>query len=375
MRTSQLRSTVRDNGTVELALVDTEIPEPADDQVVVRMEAAPIHPSTIGQMFGAGDPRTARVEGEGAARRTVVDIPADQVAATVGPPTGSTPLGNEGAGIVVAAGASESAQAMMGRTVAMYQSGTFSQLVLTKADTCLVLPEGVTPAQAASCFINPLTALGMVETMRLEGHTALVHTAAASSLGQMLVRVCLEDGIPLVNIVRRREQVDLLRDIGATYVCDSSAPDFAKQLTDMLIETDATIAFDAIGGGPLASEILTAMEAAQIRKPGSIPRYGSTIHKQVYVYGSLDRSPVTITRRFGVAWGVGGWLLSLFLHRVGREEAERLRQRVAAEITTTFASTYTGTLSLEDVLSPEVIARYTRVATGEKYLVTPNTPH
>jgi hypothetical protein len=237
---------------------------------------------------------------------------------------------------------------------------------------CLPLPEGADPVDAASSFVNPLTALGMVETMRREGHTGLVHTAAASNLGQMLNRVCLADGVPLVNIVRRPEQAALLRDLGATHVCDSSSPTFRADLVAALKETGATLAFDAVGGGRLAGDLLNAMEAAIVPPGAPYNRYGSDVHKQVYVYGALDPRPIELHRRFGFAWGVGGWLLAPFLARTGREDLARLRQRVADELTTTFASHYTDQVSLRDVLDPETLQRCARQATGEKFLLRPS---
>jgi NADPH2:quinone reductase len=282
------------------------------------------------------------------------------------------PAGNEGAGVVVRAGASAEAQALMGKTVAILGGGMYTQYRCIKARQCLVLPPGTTPAQGASCFVNPLTALGMVATMRAEGHRALVHTAAASNLGQMLVRICLQNGVPLVNIVRKAEQVDRLRRMGATFVCNSSAPTFTDDLTEALAATGATIAFDAVGGGRLAGEILSAMEAAINRTAREYSRYGSTTHKQVYIYGSLDRGPTQFTRTFGTAWGIGGWLLTPFLQKIGVEAAQKLRERVAAEITTTFASTYTREVSLAQALALEEIAVYSQQATGAKYLINPN---
>jgi NADPH2:quinone reductase len=284
----------------------------------------------------------------------------------------SMPVGNEGAGTVVEAGASPAAQALLGRTVAAVGGAMYSQYRTLKADQCLVLPPGTTAAEGASCFVNPLTALGMVETMRLEGHTALVHTAAASNLGQMLNRICIADGVPLVNIVRKAEQVQLLRSMGARHVCDSSSPTFMADLTQALVETGATLAFDAIGGGRLASQILTCMEAALSRSAKEYSRYGSSTHKQVYLYGNLDTSPTEIVRNVGMAWGVGGWLLFPFLNRIGPAAAQRLRERVAAEIGTTFASRYAASISLAEALTPAAIARYGRRATGEKFLIEPN---
>ena len=284
----------------------------------------------------------------------------------------SLPVGNEGAGIVVAAGADESAQALIGKTVGMIGGAMYSQYRCIPAKQALLLPDGTTPAEGASCFVNPMTSLAMVETMRLEGHSALVHTAAASNLGQMLQKVCLKDDVPLVNIVRKAEQVELLRGMGASHVCNSSEPTFMKDLTDALVTTGATLAFDAIGGGTLAGQILTCMEAAASASGAAYSPYGSTTHKQVYIYGGLDRSPIVLTRSFGMAWGVGGWLLFPFLQKIGPEASQKLQGRVAAEIKTTFASSYTREVSLAEALTLEAISVYGKQATGEKYLINPN---
>jgi NADPH:quinone reductase-like Zn-dependent oxidoreductase len=282
------------------------------------------------------------------------------------------PVGNEGAGRVIRAGSSDAAQALLGKTVAVLAGGMYTQYRCVPAASCLALPDGVTAREGASCFVNPLTALGMVQTMVLEGHSGLVHTAAASNLGQMLNKVCAADGIPLVNIVRNKAQAELLRGIGARYVCNSSDSDFKDRLTDALDETRATIAFDAIGGGHLASDILSAMERVAGRNPSPANRYGSTTHKQVYVYGSLDQSETNLDRTYGMAWGIGGWLMPSFLARVGPEKAQAMRERVAREITTTFASQYTQEISLAEALDAEIARRYQRKATGEKYLLNPN---
>jgi NADPH2:quinone reductase len=284
----------------------------------------------------------------------------------------SLAVGNEGAGVVVKAGASEIAQELMGKTVAILGGAMYSQYRCIKAKQCLLMHEGVTPAEGASCFVNPLTALGMVETMRLEGYTALVHTAAASNLGQMLNKICVKDGVDLVNIVRKQEHVDLLKGIGAKYVCNSSEDSFMEDLVEALVATGAMLAFDATGGGKLAGQILAAMEIAANKTAKEYSRYGSTTHKQVYIYGGLDRSPTTFNRAFGMAWGIGGWLLTPFLVKIGQEEAEKLRQRVAAEVNTTFASSYTKEVSLAEALSLDAIAVYGQQATGEKYLINPN---
>jgi NADPH2:quinone reductase len=364
----QLQSTVRSDGTLRLAIETVPTPEPDDSEVVVRVDAAPINPSDLGLLLGGADMSSARLE-DGA---VIADVPETMFRAMKGRLDQALPVGNEGAGVVIAAGGSELAQSLLGKTVAILGGAMYSQYRVMKAKQCLVLPEGTTAAEGASCFVNPLTALGMVETMKAEGHSALVHTAAASNLGQMLQKICLADGIELVNIVRKPEQVELLRSIGARHVCNSSEAEFMDRLVEALAATNATIAFDAIGGGRLASNILTAMEAAQSRKASEFSRYGSTTHKQVYIYGGLDRGPTELTRGYGMAWGLGGWLLTPFLQKIGFEAAERLRQRVAAEVKTTFASHYAKEISLADALNLEEIAVYGRQATGEKYLVVPN---
>lgn len=365
---AQIQSTVRSDKTLRLAVENVPIPEPDGSEVIVRVEAAPINPSDLGLLFGGADMSTARVE-DGA---VIADIP-EAMFRAMGPRMDqSLPVGNEGAGVVIAAGDSELAQSLMGKTVAILGGAMYSRYRCIKAKQCLVMPEGTTPAEGASCFVNPLTALGMVETMRLEGHTALVHTAAASNLGQMLQKVCLADGIDLVNIVRKPEQAEILKGIGAKHVCNSSDPDFMEALIEALVATGATIAFDATGGGKLASQILTAMEVAANRTATEFSRYGSTTYKQVYIYGGLDRGVTELTRGFGMSWGLGGWLLTPFLQKIGFDEAQKLRERVAAEVKTTFASTYVAEVSLAEALTLEAIATYGKQATGEKYLINPS---
>lgn len=367
----QLRSLVLASGELELSLASVATPQPAPDEVLVRIEATPINPSDLGLLFGAADTRTGVLSGTAAKPVLTLQIPERLMPAMAARTGQSMPVGNESAGVVVAAGSSEAAQALLGKTVALIGGAMYAQYRCMPAKQCLVLPKGVTPAQGASCFVNPLTALGMVETMRMEGHQALVHTAAASSLGQMLNRVCLKDGIPLVNIVRKPEQAALLKDQGARHVCDSSAPGFLAELTQALVETGATLAFDATGGGPLAGQILNCMEAALSRTATEYSRYGSTTHKQVYIYGGLDSRPTEFVRNFGFAWGLGGWLLFPFLQRLGEAGAQVLRQRVVAEITTTFVSHYAQEISLAQVLQPEVIALYAQRSTGTKILINP----
>jgi NADPH2:quinone reductase len=368
----ELRSTIKSGGTLEIMLAEVPIPEAKDNQVVVRIDAAPVNPSDLGLLFGAADMSTAKISGSAESAMVMADIPEAMMKAMAGRLDQSLPVGNEGAGVVVKAGSSELAQALMGKTVAVIGGAMYAQYRAVRVDQCLALPEGVTAADGASWFVNPMTAQGMAETMRMEGHKALVHTAAASNLGQMLNKICLQDGVDLVNIVRKPDQVEILKALGAKYVCNSSSPDFIDELTEALVATGATLAFDAIGGGRLAGQILTCMEVAANRTATEYSRYGSTVHKQVYIYGGLDRGPTEFNRGFGMVWGIGGWLLTPFLQKAGGEVINRFRQRVAAEIKTTFASHYTQEVSLAGMLTAEAMAVYGRQATGEKFLINPN---
>ncbi len=367
----QLRSEITSGGELRLSLLDLPTPDPGPDEVVVRIEATPINPSDIGVLFGAADMTTARASGTAAAPAITADVPPQRMRSMAARLDQSKPVGYEGAGVVVAAGASAAAQALLGQTVAALGDAMYSQYRCLKVDDCLVLPAGTMPAEGASCFVNPLTALCMVETMRREGHTALVHTAAASNLGQMLQHVCVKNGTKLVNIVRNAQQQELLRSIGATWVCNSSSPDFIEELTQALTETAATIAFDAVGGGKLAGQILACMEAALIRNAVEIGPYGTSVHKQVYVYGSLDTGAMEITRTFGLSWGVGGWLVFPFLQRIGKVKTQQFKQRIASELKSTFASHYTRVVSLRGALQLEAVAEYARRSTGAKYLINP----
>src|ERR1700726_4125967 len=362
----QLRSLIKKSGELEISLVSVPTAEPSADEVVVHVEASPINPSDLGLLVGAADMTSAKASGTRDAPVITAKVPEAAMRAMAARLDESMPVGNEGAGVVIKTGSSDAAKALMGKTVAMIGGAMYSQYRTIRAGDCLVLPAGITPAEGASCFVNPLTSLGMVETMRREGHKALVHTAAASNLGQMLNKICLKDGIGLVNIVRSQEQADILRKIGAKYVVDSTSSTFMDDLTKALVETGATIAFDAIGGGKLAGQILVSMETAINKTAKAYSRYGSSVHKQVYIYGSLDPRPVELNRAFGMAWGVGGWLLFPFLMKIGQADGARLRQRVIAELKTTFASHYTQVVSLQEALQPANIAIYNKRSTGEK---------
>ena len=368
----ELRSLISKSGELTLSLAKTAIPEPGPEQVVVKVEATPINPSDLGLLLGPADMATAKSSGSGADVVVTAKVPAAALPFLAARLDQAMAVGNEGAGTVIKAGSSEAAQALLGKTVSMVGGAMYTQYRLLKASDCQPLPAGTTAAEGASWFVNPLTALGMVETMKREGHKALVHTAAASNLGQMLNKICNEDGIGLVNIVRSPEQAKLLKGIGARHVVDSSQPGFLDDLTQALVETGATIAFDAIGGGKLANQILTSMEIAINKTAKEYSRYGSSVHKQVYIYGGLGTGPLELTRNYGMAWGVGGWLLTPFLQKIGRPEQVRLRQRVVNSLKTTFASHYTRVVSLPEVLDLANIAAYGKRATGEKFLINPN---
>jgi NADPH2:quinone reductase len=367
----QMFSTLTAEGELRLELKEQPMPIPGENEVLIRIEATPINPSDHGVMFGWASMASATSSGNGA--DTVLSAPVSEqgmavMKARIGQ---SLAVGNEGAGTVVATGTSELAKSLDGKVVAAMGGGMYGQYRCVDASVCLPLLEGHTAKDGASSFVNPLTALCMIETMNLEGHTALVHTAAASNLGQMLNRICLDGGVDLVNIVRKDEQETLLREMGAKYVVNSSKDSFMADLTDAIHATGATLAFDATGGGTLASTILSAMEAAAARTPGAYSIYGSVKHKQVYLYGGLDTSPTTLNRGYGMAWGVGGWLLPNFLARVGQEVGTRLRTRVATEMKTTFASHYTNEISLAEALDADIVAQYNSKSTGKKFLVCP----
>lgn len=365
----ELRSRVSP-GQLTLNLESVELTPPGPDEVIVRVEATPINPSDLGLLLGPADLATLRAGGTPDRPTLTAAIPESRMAAMQPRLDQSMPVGNEGAGTVIQAGAN--VQALLGKRVGMVGGAMYAQYRKLPAMSCIALPEGASAADGASMFVNPLTALAMVETLRREGHKALVHTAAASNLGQMLNRVCIADGVPLVNIVRNEAQAAILRAIGAKHVIDSSPPGFRDALTDAVAETGATLAFDAIGGGKLANTILHAMEAAANRSATEYSRYGSSTFKQVYIYGALDTGPTELDRGYGFGWSVSGFLLTPFLMKIGMEEMMRLRARVAAELTTTFASSYTATISLKDALNPETVAAYARKATGEKYLIDPS---
>ncbi len=364
----QLLSEITPAGQLRLTIADVPEPELAAHEVLIRVEASPINPSDLGLLLGPVDISTLRREGD----VTVGDVPAAHMAGVSARLGEAMPVGNECGGAVVAAGSSPAAQELMGRVVGAIGGAMYGEFRAVPAQTCLAMPDGVTPAQAASPFVNPLTALSMVENMRLDGHAALVHTAAASNLGQMLVKICLADGVALVNIVRRPEQVALLRSIGAEHVCDSSSPTFDDDLVAALTATGATLAFDATGGGTLAARIIAAMERSA-NSGAAYNRYGSSVHKQVFIYGRLDTRPLEMNlAATGFAWGVAGWLLTPFIGRMGAERFEVMKARVASEITTTFASHYSSTISLEQACDPDTIRAYAAKETGTKYLITPH---
>ena len=366
----QLRSLVTSAGELKLSLERTPTAAPADGEVVVRVQASPINPSDLGLLIGPADLSTGRAGSNANGPTFTADIPKHLMRMMAARADESMPVGNEGCGVVVAAGASPEAQALLGKTVACLGGAMYGEFRTLPLASVMLLPDGTAPADGASCFVNPLTALSFPETMKREGFTGLIHTAAASNLGQMLVKICLKDGIPLVNIVRNDEQAAILRGLGATHIVDSSKPTFLEDLTQAIVETGAYLAFDAIGGGKLAGQILNCMEVAANKTAKVYSRYGSSQMKQVYVYGGLDTGPTELNRAFGMMWGLGGWLLTPFLMKIGPVETQKLRDRVVAELKTTFASHYTREITLAEALDPEVIRTYNRKATGEKYLIT-----
>ena len=368
MKTKQMQSCVHDNGTVECSLVEVELPDPGPDDVVVEIEAAPINPSDLGLMFGAADLSTVRATERDGQPAVLLDVP-DAAMRAMAPRVGHwMAVGNEGSGRVIAAGESEAAQALIGQRVGMFGGEMYAEYRCLPASQCLAFPERISAEQAASCFVSPMTALGFMETRLIEGQKAIVHTAAASNLGQMLHRLCAADSIPLVNIVRSEEQVELLKSMGAEWVLNSQREHYMKELIEALSVTGATLAFDAIGGGKGVNRILTAMEIAAAQR-GPWSRYGSEEPKQAYIYGQLDLSTTELTRGYGWVWSVSGWLLTPFMNRAGPERVERMRRRVRNEISTTFASHYSSRISLPEAITVEAAQQYGLRKTGQKTLL------
>ncbi len=369
----EIRSTVTGDGNVEISIAKVDIPTPADDEVLIEIYAAPINPSDLALLttFG-GDVSNIKISGSGdntVASMSVHPAVMRSMKSRVGQ---SMPVGNEGAGVVVDAGIN--AKSLIGKTVGLAGGAMYSQYKCAPAVNCLVMDDGIAPSEAASSFVNPMTALSFVETMKMENHSAIVHTAAASNLGQMLVKVCKSENIPLVNIVRKEEQVDILKNIGAKYICNTNESDFMESLVGALTETGATLGFDATGGGnngELAGQILAAMEVAANNASGEYSRYGSETYKQVYIYGGLDPSPTILKRSYGMSWGLGGWLLTPMLGKIGMEKFQEMRVRISKEIKTTFASEYSQEISFEEMLQPEIINSYVKQKTGSKFLVNP----
>ena len=363
---------VRRTAELELSLVDIPVPRPGPGEVVVRIEASPLNPSDQGLLFGPADMSAAVASGTRARPIVTAPIPSGAMKSMAARLDQSMPVGIEAAGIVIETDASQAARALLGKKVAMMGGGMYSQYCSISADQCLALPDEVPVALGASAFVNPMTALGMIETMRLEGHHAMVQTAAASNLGQMLHRLCAAENIALVNIVRTEEQRTLLAGMGANHVCNSGSPHFVEELNEAIQATGATIAFDAIGGGPLADQILRSMELMASKSLKAYSRYGSSIHKQVYLYGALDMGPTTLARTYGMSWGIGGWLVMNFMQKVGPAHVAKMKERVASELQTTFLSKHAKEISLAEALQLDVIAAYRKRETGQKYLVNPN---
>lgn len=366
----QILSTLTADGAITAEIVPFTLPTPTGNQVVVRVEAAPINPSDLSMLFGPADIE----QGEYSPGKVVARM-APNFAAMMRARHGlPLPMGVECAGTVIAAGDGAAAQAILGKRVSCVTRTAFATHAMTEAPMTIALPDDVTAAQGASTFVNPMTALGFVETMRRDGFSGIVHTAAASNLGRMLIRICAADGVPLVNIVRKPDQVALLRGLGAEHVLDSTAPDFQERLTDAIAATGAMAGFDAIGGGTMSSQILAAMERAALRAntDQAFTLYGSNVPKKVYIYGALDLGPTILDRSLDFRWQLAAWLLPPFLASCEPEVARRLRARVLAELKTTFASHYEAQIDLDAMLSREAVLAYNARRSGEKYLLVPN---
>ncbi len=363
---------VKPEGQLEVSLERRPMPTPKPHEVLVKVLSTPINPSDLGLLFGGADMSTARASTRDGLPVITADIPPAGMRAMGARIGDALAIGNEGSGTVVAAGESPEAQALLGKTVALLGGEMYAEYRCLPVQMTMPLPDGTDPNDGASCFVNPLTSLAFTEVMKAEGHSAIVHTAAASNLGQMLVKICAKDGIPLVNIVRSDAQVDILKGIGATHIINSSADDFIDQLVAAIVDTGATIGFDAIGGGKLSGQILSAMEVAAVKRMTSYSRYGSDTFKQVYIYGGLDMGPTILNRAFGLTWSLSGFLLTPFLQKAGMETNLRLRKRVVDELTTTFKSHYSHEISLTDALSLDVANAYNAKRTGEKYLIKPH---
>lgn len=365
-------SLVKDSGDLEISLTHQTPPEPEENEVLVRVAAAPINPSDLFLLLAGAEVSALKDSVHGGAPFVAGTVPAPLMPSLAGRIGQQMPVGNEGSGVVVKAGSSPKAQALLGKNVAVLGGGMYAKYRCIHASACMELPEGVDLRKGASSFVNPLTSLGFVETAKKEGHKAIVHTAAASNLGQMLNRICIADGVPLVNIVRKDAQVDLLRKQGAKYVLNSTDPDFNEALCSAVAETGATVVFDPIGGGKLGGKILEAMENVARNEMTEYNRYGSDLFKQLYIYGALDVGGTEFSRNaFGFRWSISGWLLTHFLERAGQDALGQMRTRVGAEITTTFASDYSHEISLENAVNQETIAAYSAMRTGDKYLICP----
>ena len=370
----EMRSKVTKEGYMEISIIETQIPKPKGNEVLIKIDAAPINPSDLGRLlsYAADLSDINTMEGN---HPTQIKIKLKEKLMSPLKPRldQSLSLGNEGAGVVVDAGSE--AKEMIGKTVGLAGGGMYCQYRCMPAKNCLLMDDQTSPEEAASSFVNPMTALGFIETMKLEGHEALIHTAASSNLGQMLIKICKTDSVPLINIVRNSSQIELLKNVGANFVCSTSDKSFEEHLFTSIKETGATLAFDATGGGnegKLAGQILSAMERAILSSSKEYKIYGSDTHKQVYIYGGLDRSPTILNRSYGMSWSIGGWLLMPMINKFGMEKFQKMRERVAREIKTTFASKYHKHISLEQALQPDIIRAYAAQSTGKKYLITPH---
>ena len=363
----QLFTTLESDGTLTLQIEDVTFPEPKDNQVLVKMEAAPINPSDLAILTGAADFENA----EYSPGKVVAKMPEPFNSGSKARHGKKLPAGNEGAGTVVATGDGDAAKALMGQRVACVPGNAFSQYAIADAKMCLPLGDHSAEAGASS-FVNPMTALGFAENAKMEGQGAILHTVGASNLGQMLNRICLEDGLGLVNIVRKDDQAELLKSQGATHIVNSSGDDFMGQLRSAIEDTGAFFGFDPIGGGKMVDSCFKAMEQVAVANMTEYSRYGSNQAKRMFIYGRLDVSPTTLTPSYGFGWTLSGWLLFPFLQQAGQETMGRMRKRVLDNLTTTFASNYKAKVDLEAMLTKDAILDYREMKTGQKYLVTPH---
>ena len=370
MISRQLITTLSLTGTLSLSLQNTELPPLGAEDILLQVQAAPLNPSDMSFMFTQADLSTLTFDYDASTPCVSMQLPdiidkrhQHRVEQTL-------PCGYEGAGVIIEVGSSLSRE-LIGRTVSCAIGGMYADYKVSPLNAVIVMPEGVTPMQAAAAFVNPMTVLAMLETRRLHQHKALVHTASASNLGKILIRCCKQQSIPLVNLVRNSNQIPALMSLGADIVLDTSDEDFAVQLYDAISQYEPTACFDPIAGGDLLSHVMSTMERVFIDKQQQFSHYGSGVFKQGFVYGHLDNAPLRFTHQIGFSWSLRGWLLGDVLPTLSAECITNMKKSIQSEITTTFASEFNTTITLADILNPVQIATYTAARSNEKFLVVP----